>query len=303
MKLFNLTFVLLFTSAVTFAQNQTIDIDKYVLEIKEFNLLSKKMKNELSIIENTFYDINKFDSIKTDLLLNELLRSDFPLKAERNAFFLSISNQLSTEQRQKVSLKLSRQLYITDYLYLNLVSKYNIKEHFSKILPFYNNEMLIELINQFESKSSLSEKQIDQLKILTTLANISPNDFFETKLLEVIKNLYSIILKSKQNPENDNNTSLKYLSLYQRILPVTIRELCTKKGVLETFYLMKDEYVLNSNIDIMGNNVSYLYLQHCVMTKLKLLDVKYLIYEHSKQRIKEIEQELRMNNNWLDFIR
>ena len=299
-KIYVKVFITVLLCVTSFEMPFCQSLDTNLREIKQFNESVKKIKQTLGEVSVHFRSYNEASKDSANFVLSEILKLSESLRGPRNEFLYRTFLQLEEDQRLLVKKYIVNEINSYDLLYNELVSIYGLNKHYSRVLSLIDTNAFANIKGDFISKSRITDNGILQLKYYSTLANIGKNERFEKDLLLLVKSLYKIAKKEK-NQHKSNNLLITF---YNRILPNSVGKLLSKNSVVESLYLMEEPTRIKSGHDVADSNLAWSYVNTCVLSKLKYADEKYWNLNVFYKRIDEIKDEILNDNTiWHDHIK
>ena len=294
-----LSFILYFCVGILNIKGQ--DLLQDLSEIKNYNVSSNKIRKLLSRSTKNFHYYNSLDKEKANDLLNEILILPESFINSRNEFLFKVYFRLDSIQRILVRKEIENDLNPDDSRYNEIVSRYRLKSHRSKISARLDTLYFSKIISDFTSENRVSNYNIQQLLYRTTLNNLSDENIYEDEILELLQRLYEIA----KNEKSLSNSKRKFLVLYKKVLPNSIGKMLSKSSVLKSIYFLDEpKIIIYSGYDVEDSNLAWEYLQSCVFFKLTNVDQKYWDIRVFNESKSEIKKELQSKESiWRDYIR
>lgn len=261
----------------------------------------QKIDSTLSIINSDFYIYNKCCKESTDSLLEEILNLNYSLKNSLNQFLYSSFSNFDSLQRKKIKGRIELQLDFNDPLFCDLVSLFKLSYYYPHIINRLDSNIYDKIFKEFNEEGYISPHNIEQLKLVATLANLNQENGIEEKLIEFIISLNDKI----KNDTLENYKMLKFSVLYGQIVPNSIGKLLSIESVKSTLFLLDNQVHDYKSEDISPIPFAYQYFSSCILPKYngslnsELLDPFKI--NDNKERIKEMI--LNDDTIWKDYIR
>ena len=268
--------------------------------ISEFNEMSKKVKGTLDAISYNFISYTENDKALADSLLHEVLDMEKSLRKDRNEFLHMTFLKFDDDQKQIVANRIAHEIDFSDPLYFDLVSKYQLRNHYSRMLEEFDPEFETALIKDFNDYEKFSDEHKYQMSCLAAISNLEDSKVHENKIL----NLISALDENMKNENDLRKINRKMAVLYNQIIPNSLGKLTSKSSVINSLYLMDNEMVISGGHDVSDTNLAWKYVITCIAPKFNYLDEKY--WDESKFIFNkdEIKKEvLSTNTTWLEHIK
>lgn len=296
-KVFLLIVNFSFFSQSDLCGQQPPSLNSSLKELKEYHSSTVSLKSTLNQVSRNFIRFNEQDKEKADELLSEILQLDMSLK---NSFLYKTFHSFDLSQKQVVRNTISHQLQASDPLYLELVSFYDLQEHYHGISLLLDSLFIDNIIAEFKSTGEISSENIIQLRYLSTVANLSDDNYYEDEVLNLVQRLYTI----SKNEANSMKSTKMFRMLYNVIIPKSIGKLLSKRSVKKSIYLLDEPLRIKRNYDVGDSNFAWFYLLKCVLPKLERFGEKYFNVEEFYKNIDDVKKEILTDEViWLEDIK